>query len=70
MGGTHSSRLDACRDWTPGPLRATAVRAVVEVAMNAAASNERAANRHLDLGDLLLAFVEGWPEDLIAHALA
>lgn len=58
------------RDWTPGPLRATAVRAVVEVAMNAAATNAREANRPLDLGDLLLALVEGWPEDLIAHALA
>jgi hypothetical protein len=57
------------RDWTPGPLRATAVRAMVEVAMNAAASNAREANRHIDLGDLLLALVEGWPEDLAAHAL-
>lgn len=54
----------------PGPLRDTAVRAVVEVAMNAAATNAREANRPLDLGDLLLALVEGWPEDLIAQALA
>jgi ATP-dependent Clp protease ATP-binding subunit ClpC len=53
----------------PGPLRATAVRAVVEVAMDAAATNAREANRPLDLGDLLLVLVEGWPEDLVAHAL-
>ena len=58
------------RDWAPGPLRNTAVRAVVEVAMNAAAANAREAKRPLDLGDLLLALVEGWPEDLTAHALA
>jgi hypothetical protein len=58
------------RDWPPGPLRNTAVRAVVEVAMYAAAANAREANRPLDLGDLLLALVEGWPEDLMAHALA
>jgi ATP-dependent Clp protease ATP-binding subunit ClpA len=54
----------------PGPLRNTAVRAVVEVALNAAATNAREAKRPLDLGDLLLALVEGWPEDLMAHALA
>jgi ATP-dependent Clp protease ATP-binding subunit ClpA len=58
------------RDWPPGPLRATAVRAVVEVALVAAASNAREANRPVDLGDLLLALVEEWPEDLVAHALA
>jgi hypothetical protein len=58
------------RDWPSGPLRATAVRAVVEVAMNAAATNAREANRTIDLGDLLLALVEGWPEDLVAQALA
>ena len=57
-------------EWPPGPLRGTAVRAVVEVAMNAAASNAREANRSIDLGDLLLALVEGWPEDLAANALA
>jgi ATP-dependent Clp protease ATP-binding subunit ClpC len=54
----------------PGPLSATAVRAVVEVALDAAATNAREANRPVDLGDLLLALVEGWPEDLMAHALA
>jgi hypothetical protein len=58
------------REWPPGPLRATAVRAVVEVAMYAAASNARAANHPIDLGDLLLALVEEWPEDLVALALA
>jgi hypothetical protein len=58
------------REWPPGPLRATAVRAVVEVAMYAAASNAREANHPIDLGDLLLALVEEWPEDLVALALA
>ena len=57
-------------DWTPGPLRATAVKAVAEVAMYAAASKAREADRPIDLGDLLLALVDGWPEDLVAHALA
>jgi hypothetical protein len=38
--------------------------------MNAAASNARDANRPIDLGDLLLALVEEWPEDLVALALA
>jgi hypothetical protein len=58
------------REWPPGPIRATAVRAVVEVAMYAAASNAREANHPIDLGDLLLALVEEWPEDLVALALA
>ena len=58
------------RDWAPGPLKNTAVRAVVEVALNAAAANAREAKRPRELGDLLLALVEGWPEDLMAHALA
>jgi hypothetical protein len=43
---------------------------VVEVAMNAAATNARETSRPIDLGDLLLALVEGWPEDPVAHALA
>ena len=65
------------REWPPGPLRATAVRAVVEVAMYAAASNARtrpmgtrSARHPIDLSDLLLALVEEWPEDLVALALA
>ena len=78
MGGSWEERTwgepiatgSTPREWPPGPLRGTVVRAVVELAMNAAATNAREANRPIDLGDLLLALVEGWPEDLIAHALA
>jgi ATP-dependent Clp protease ATP-binding subunit ClpA len=58
------------RNSPPGPLRSTAVRAVVDVAMYAAAGNAREANRPIDMGDLLLALVEEWPEDLVALALA
>jgi Clp amino terminal domain, pathogenicity island component len=54
----------------PWPLRATAVRAVVEVALYAAAANARQEDRVVDLGDLLLALVEGWPQDLFANPLA
>jgi hypothetical protein len=54
----------------PGPLRGTAVRAAVEVAMWAAASNAREQKRDIDLGDLLLALAEGWPEDAVAQVLA
>jgi hypothetical protein len=54
----------------PGPLRATAVRAVVEVALLAAAAKAREEDRPVDLGDLLLALTEGWPRDLVARALA
>lgn len=55
---------------TPRPLRATAVRAVVEVALYTAAADAREEDRPVDLGDLLLALAERWPEDLVAHALA
>jgi ATP-dependent Clp protease ATP-binding subunit ClpA len=54
---------------SPGPRRATAVRAVVEVALWAAASNAREQDRDVDLGDLLVALAEGWPEDLVAQVL-
>jgi hypothetical protein len=54
----------------PGALRATAVRAAVEVALWAAATNAREENREVDLGDLLLALAEGWPKDVVAHVLA
>lgn len=54
----------------PGPLRATAVRAAVEVAMWSAASNAGEEKRDIDLGDLLLALAEGWPEDAVAQVLA
>jgi hypothetical protein len=53
----------------PGQLRASAVRAAVEVAVWAAAANAREENRDVDLGDVLLALAEAWPEDLVAHAL-
>jgi hypothetical protein len=54
----------------PQPLRATAVRAAVEVALWAAADHAREENRDVDLGDLLLALAEGWPEDVVASVLA
>lgn len=38
--------------------------------MSAAATNARAENREVDLGDLLLALAEGWPEDVVARVLA
>jgi hypothetical protein len=38
--------------------------------MYAAASSAREANHRIDLGDLLLALVEKWPEDLVALTLA
>ncbi len=47
-------------------LRATSVRAAVEVALVAAATKSAEADRMVDLGDLLLALAEGWPEDLVA----
>jgi Clp amino terminal domain, pathogenicity island component len=53
-----------------GTLRATAVRAAVEVALWAAATNAREENREVDMGDLLLVLAEGWPEDVVAHVLA
>jgi hypothetical protein len=49
----------------PGSLRATAVRAVFEVALWAAAAKAREVNRPVDMGDLL-ALLEGWPEELFA----
>lgn len=52
------------------PLRATAVRAAAEVALNAANTSAREAQRPIDLGYLLLALAEGWPEDLVALAFA
>jgi ClpA/ClpB-like protein len=52
-----------------GPLRATAVRAAVEVALWAAATTAREENREVDMGDLLLVLAEGWPEDVVAHVL-
>jgi Clp amino terminal domain, pathogenicity island component len=54
----------------PQPLRATAVRAAVEVALWAAADHAREEHRDLDLGDLLLALAEGWPEDVVGRVLA
>ena len=54
----------------PGPLRATAVRAVVEVALWAAAANAGEEDRLVDVGDLLLALAERWPDDLVARTFA
>lgn len=54
----------------PAPLRATAVRAAVEVALWAAATNAREEKREVDMGDLLLVLTEGWPEDVVANVLA
>jgi ATP-dependent Clp protease ATP-binding subunit ClpA len=60
----------AARTWPPEPLRATAVRAAVEVALLAAAAKARDEDRPVDLGDLLLALTEGWPGDLVARPLS
>jgi ATP-dependent Clp protease ATP-binding subunit ClpC len=54
----------------PGPMRATAVRAAVEVALWAAATNAREDNREVDLGDRLLVLADGWPNDMVARVLA
>jgi hypothetical protein len=56
--------------YPPGPLRATAVRAVVKVALYAAAAKAREEDRLVDLGDLLLALAERWPDDLVARTFA
>jgi hypothetical protein len=49
-------------------MRAASVRAAVEVALVAANTKATQEGRMIDLGDLLLALTEGWPEDLLARA--
>jgi Clp amino terminal domain, pathogenicity island component len=65
-----SSGATPAPTYPPGPLRATAVRAVVEVALYAAAAKAREEDRLLDLGHLLLALAERWPDDLVARTFA
>jgi ATP-dependent Clp protease ATP-binding subunit ClpC len=49
-------------------MRATSVRAAVEVALVAANTKAQEEGRMVDLGDLLLGLAEGWPDDLVARA--
>jgi ATP-dependent Clp protease ATP-binding subunit ClpA len=65
-----ASAATSAPTYPPGPLRATAVRAVVEVALLAAAPKAREEDRLVDLGDLLLALAERWPDDLVAPTFA
>jgi ATP-dependent Clp protease ATP-binding subunit ClpC len=55
---------------TDRPLKATAVKAAVEVALVAAAKEAGDDDRWVDLGDLMVALAERWPEDLVARVFA